>query len=775
MDIAYGESGIRTINIANKVLNDWCVNNVIYIPNTNDKRNKAFVDLSRNKNNVIFFRTKHSKGYFFIGEQHIIYDIKSEKIYHNLSSLAELSILTFRFGLEHTNIDITKDVYEKCFDCWQINIPNNQYHRLFTDPLPMTPKKIFVYIGTTLLRTYTENDSISIDIRENITGNRDLSKLIVDMEKDNILTFQTIYGDFDLYNKRKLQAYIFRLFCYKYRNNLLCNPVPNIPKESIYEAVLIEFRIMPHIEFVLRNAVIKLGDKWSHTVICGTRNSASMLQICSAISSNIKVVVMNYDNININTYNNLLHSIDFWKQLHGDKILIHQEDSIVFKENIHDFLDYDYIGAPWPWSKSENKQHYVGNGGFSLRTRQIMIDILTRCPKKDLFGSEQFVHEASNTTLTYPPEDLFFTRYMLEYNYGKLASQNIANAFSTETILNKNSLGGHQFFAFTENWIPRMIHEINTCVHLCTTYIPNTHRGGWADVRKGFDNYSIFKKDSLLNYYDAIDIDVVLKNTCPSNKSWCGLSHFTSESPSHIHNENVVHLFKDENFKESLSNCKFIVALSSHMMIYIRNTLKELNFTTPVYFLKHPIVESNIVNFSLENYINNNDKILYQIGQQLRKVTSIYRLNIEGFKKHCSCGEGWGRMKWLLDSEIKNFGLTDLNLESVTFKQFSNEEYDKVLSQNIVFIDLYSASANNTVLECIVRHTPVIVNKIPGVTDYLGEDYPLYFTNLDEVPALLSLDKISAAHNYLKYMNKDDIQVDYFVREMGKLFRKYRV
>jgi len=218
-----------------------------------------------------------------------------------------------------------------------------------------------------------------------------------------------------------------------------------------------------------------------------------------------------------------------------------------------------------------------------------------------------------------------------------------------------------------------------------------------------------------------------------------------------------------------------MVALSSHMMIYIRNTLKELNFNIPVYFLKHPIVESNILKFSLENYINNNDKILYQIGQQLRKVISIYRLELEGFKKYCSSGVGWGHMKWLIESEIKTFGLTDLNLDSVTFKQFSNEEYDKVLSQNIVFIDLYSASANNTVLECIVRHTPIIVNKIPGVTDYLGEDYPLYFKNLDEVPALLSLDKISAAHNYLKHMNKDDIQVDYFVGEMGKLFRKYRV
>ena len=70
--------------------------------------------------------------------------------------------------------------------------------------------------------------------------------------------------------------------------------------------------------------------------------------------------------------------------------------------------------------------------------------------------------------------------------------------------------------------------------------------------------------------------------------------------------------------------------------------------------------------------------------------------------------------------------------------------------ENIVFVDFFDAAANNTVLECIIRNTPIIVNKLEGVVDYLGEDYPLYFTNLDDVPEMLSnIDKIISAHQYL--------------------------
>ena len=48
-----------------------------------------------------------------------------------------------------------------------------------------------------------------------------------------------------------------------------------------------------------------------------------------------------------------------------------------------------------------------------------------------------------------------------------------------------------------------------------------------------------------------------------------------------------------------------------------------------------------------------------------------------------------------------------------------------------------NSSANNTVLECIARNSPIIVTKHPAIKEYLGEDYPLYFNTLDELNKIL--------------------------------------
>ena len=111
------------------------------------------------------------------------------------------------------------------------------------------------------------------------------------------------------------------------------------------------------------------------------------------------------------------------------------------------------------------------------------------------------------------------------------------------------------------------------------------------------------------------------------------------------------------------------------------------------------------------------------------------------------------------------------NVEMTYLKEYS--EYDNLLVNNVVFIDLYDAAANNTVVECIVRNTPIIINKIPGVVDYLGENYPLYYTKLDEVPKLLTNEQIFLAHQYLLNMNKEEFEIEYFTKKLITLL--YRV
>ena len=95
-----------------------------------------------------------------------------------------------------------------------------------------------------------------------------------------------------------------------------------------------------------------------------------------------------------------------------------------------DYLNYDYIGAPWPkgmrWTGNEE---VVGNGGFSLRSKKLY-DITKR-----IEGFEQF----HKNTLT--NEDVTISvgiRKILEENNIKFAPVELARKFSIEIPIDEN-------------------------------------------------------------------------------------------------------------------------------------------------------------------------------------------------------------------------------------------------------------------------------------------------------------------------------------------------
>ncbi len=95
-----------------------------------------------------------------------------------------------------------------------------------------------------------------------------------------------------------------------------------------------------------------------------------------------------------------------------------------------EFLDYDYIGAPWGWYQDN---HRVGNGGFSLRSR-LLLDALR---DEDIVALE-------------PEDEAIGRRYrpLLEAKYGiRFAPEEIAEAFSYETVSPKGDpFGFHGLF-----------------------------------------------------------------------------------------------------------------------------------------------------------------------------------------------------------------------------------------------------------------------------------------------------------------------------------------
>jgi hypothetical protein len=110
-------------------------------------------------------------------------------------------------------------------------------------------------------------------------------------------------------------------------------------------------------------------------------------------------------------------------------------------------------------------------------------------------------------------------------------------------------------------------------------------------------------------------------------------------------------------------------------------------------------------------------------------------------------------------------------IKSVNFIDYiTDTDYDALITKNIVYINLVDASAVNTIIECIVRHTPIIVNKHPAVVELLGEKYPLYHSNNNEICELLKSDKlIRKAYHYLKKLNCETFSIGTFLKNFQKI------
>lgn len=252
-------------------------------------------------------------------------------------------------------------------------------------------------------------------------------------------------------NKIQQPNEIFRVICEENISYFQNSELPVIKKNNSYEAVLIEFRCFPHLEFLIRNTMIKLGDKWSHTVICSNLNYDFMITMCANISSEITVIKTDYDNLNQSTYNLMLASKVFWELFAGEKILLYQEDSCIFKSNINDFMQWDYIGAPWPKHQNDSSNG-VGNGRFSLRTRQCMLDVIDKVSIYDTKIETSTLEYMQNTEITICQENIYFSKNMQDYGIGKVADWDSSYAFCTESIYNENSFGGNNFWMSNKKW-----------------------------------------------------------------------------------------------------------------------------------------------------------------------------------------------------------------------------------------------------------------------------------------------------------------------------------
>lgn len=107
-------------------------------------------------------------------------------------------------------------------------------------------------------------------------------------------------------------------------------------------------------------------------------------------------------------------------------------------------------------------------------------------------------------------------------------------------------------------------------------------------------------------------------------------------------------------------------------------------------------------------------------------------------------------------------------------EHLSNNDYDEILKNNILFLDVYNTSANNIILEAILHSTPILVCKHEAIIEYLGIDYPFYFNSLEEANLKVNdFELINETSKYLMRLDKQKLLYSNFNREIENIIIEY--
>jgi hypothetical protein len=275
------------------------------------------------------------------------------------------------------------------------------------------------------------------------------------------------------------------------------------------------------------------------------------------------------------------------------------------------------------------------------------------------------------------------------------------------------------------------------------------HRSGWSFA---LDSLSPLHSDDGILFDDFVERTVMAGGRGDGfglqrdRGPWIGVFHTPPGVPDwfNISGQAPRSILNRPAWRESIATCAGLFTLSA----YLRDWLAP-RVPVPVESLVLPSPVPQAV-FSPDRYRANRDKKVVHIGWWLRRFHSFYLLRSRTHRKVLldigspGMASTWAEELRLLDSGASGHG----DVETTPY--LANRQYDVLLSENVVFLDLYDSSANCAVVECMARGTPLIVNEIAPVVEYLGHDYPLFFNSLEEAEGKLEDEGLlRAAHEHL--------------------------
>lgn len=229
----------------------------------------------------------------------------------------------------------------------------------------------------------------------------------------------------------------------------------------------------------------------------------------------------------------------------------------------------------------------------------------------------------------------------------------------------------------------------------------------------------------------------------PISMPWIGYMHVPFDGPELTWSEEVKpeSYMKTSLWKNSLKHCRGLMCTTEDLCKQVRTRLPAI----PCEAIPLPTDISLGKIFSFHNFT---------LNPKVSQLGSFWRNNLAIYELRSSARKAIVLKNKQHEEALKSEALAaqrDIDCDGVErISYLEDADYDELLSKSVIMSLMYGGAANNLVLECLVRATPLLVNPLPGVVEYLGEGYPLYTNDVSSASrALDDRGRILAAHQYL--------------------------
>ena len=511
-----------------------------------------------------------------------------------------------------------------------------------------------------------------------------------------------------------------------------------------------------------------------------------------SISNTPKVLSLLEENNLMDLNSNPIHFITKSKYILENKNLIIKKLKNVYKENNRNINIYSDFNK-YIFDKSENT-FFIDKKDYEIIYDYICMKY-KNLKSYDLYFNTNiitfFLMKSINTIYTYGLNEKIFK-----------GIENLRN--DIYWLINDNVIHKNLIFFDNISEILKRKTTRNGLINL--TFIDQNeykglHRSGWQYV---IDNLmGLHSMDGILtdlyvdrtfhwNSYEYNKLGLI-----PYTRDWIGFIHHTCNTDYSTYN--TCELFKNKLFIQSLKYCRGLILLTNDLKLKVDNLLKKYDINVNTYVIYHPTeFVSDDKLFTHKKFILNENKKIIQIGAWMRDINAINKLDLGKnnlyLNKYVLRGKKMESYYHDPDTDIDDKDDKNLN-EIIMCRQndnadinedtnsntsnkhikiklnkdinmisfLENDDYDNLIDKNIVFLKLEDASAVNTIIECVVRNTPVLVNRLPAVEEILGKKYPFFYETLDDVKDMLNIKLVDKTTDYIRNLNKNDLKIETFI------------